>query len=96
MSEILERAATALDEKLGGARFAGRVKFVILGEGALLVENGETRIEDGDAEVSISAEPDVFRGLMSGTVDPTSAYMTGKLKVDGDLGLALQVASELA
>ena len=33
---------------------------------------------------------------MSGDTNPTSAFMTGKLKVDGDMGMAMKLASALA
>jgi len=30
--------------------------------------------------------------MMDGELDPTSAYMTGKIKIDGDMGAAMNVA----
>ena len=32
---------------------------------------------------------------MNGDLDPTAAYMTGKIKIDGDMGAAMAVARVL-
>ncbi|MGB4910494.1 MAG: SCP2 sterol-binding domain-containing protein, partial [Tabrizicola sp.] len=36
-----------------------------------------------------------FEGLLSGDVNPTMAFMTGKLAVDGSMGLAMKLGSVL-
>lgn len=94
MSEILQKAAEILGARLSGV--AGVVKVDIAGEGGVMVENGVARVGDGDADVVISADAATFSGLLDGSVDPTMAYMSGRLKVAGDTGLALQVASRLS
>jgi putative sterol carrier protein len=33
--------------------------------------------------------------LLSGTLDPTLAYMTGKLKIQGSTGVAMKLAAML-
>ena len=42
----------------------------------------------------ISAEN--LEKLIAGTLDPTMAYMTGKLKVEGKMGVALKINSMLS
>ncbi|MBA2568575.1 MAG: SCP2 sterol-binding domain-containing protein, partial [Actinobacteria bacterium] len=34
---------------------------------------------------------ETFQAIASGEQNPTTAYMTGKLKVDGDMGAALKL-----
>jgi putative sterol carrier protein len=50
--------------------------------------------EQADTVMRLSEED--FRKLMEGSLDPTLAYMTGKLKVDGKLGVALKINSMLS
>lgn len=96
MSDILDKAVAALNEKLGGADFGGTAKFDIDGEGAVIIDASGARISDEPADVTLTADVDTFQGIMTGDTNPTSAFMTGKLKVDGDMGLAMKLASVMA
>lgn len=96
MSDILDQAVTALNEKLSGSDFGGSAKFEIDGEGSILMDADGARAADDDADVTLSADVDTFQGILSGDMNPTTAFMSGKLKVDGDMGLAMKLASVLA
>ncbi len=96
MSDTLDKAVAALNEKLGGADFGGTAKFAIEGEGSVIVDSNGARVSDDPADVTLSANADTFQDIMSGELNPTSAFMTGKLKVDGDMGLAMKLASHMA
>jgi putative sterol carrier protein len=96
MSDILDAAVAALSEKLGGADIGGTVKFVIEGAGAVMIDGGNTYIGDEPADVTLSADSDTFQGILSGDTNPTGAFMSGKLKVDGDMGMAMKLASAMA
>jgi putative sterol carrier protein len=94
MSEVIDAAVKALAERLGGG-FDGRAKFVIEGEGALMLDEDGVRAGDEEAEVTLTADADTFRAILDGDMNPTSAFMTGKLSVDGDMGLAMKLGSAL-
>jgi putative sterol carrier protein len=57
------------------------------------VEDGSVGVAEGaeDADCTISASEDTFRQIVNGDQNPTSAYMTGKLKVKGDMGAAMKL-----
>ncbi|MCB2124832.1 MAG: SCP2 sterol-binding domain-containing protein [Rhodobacteraceae bacterium] len=94
MSDVVNAAVAALSEKLSGG-LPGTAKFVIAGEGALMVDGSGVRAGDEEADVTITADRETFEGLMSGDVNPTAAFMQGKLSIDGDMGLAMQLGAAL-
>jgi putative sterol carrier protein len=60
--------------------------IVAVDDGAVSVREG-----DGDADVTISATEENFQKIVSGEQNPTTAYMTGKLKIKGDMGAAMKL-----
>jgi putative sterol carrier protein len=96
MSDVIETAVKALNEKISGGSFEGSAKFVIDGEGAIVVDQDGARADDVDTDVTLTADADTFEGILSGDTDPTAAFMTGKLAVDGDMGMAMQLGSLLS
>jgi putative sterol carrier protein len=57
------------------------------------VQDGRVSVTEGgdDADCTISASEETFEKIVSGDQNPTTAYMTGKLKVKGDMGAALKL-----
>jgi putative sterol carrier protein len=57
------------------------------------VEDGNVKVMEGaeDADVTITASEETFDKIVSGEQNATSAYMTGKLKVKGDMGAAMKL-----
>ena len=96
MSETIAAAAEELKSRLNGQSIDGSVKFDIEGVGALRVEGDQVTQDDSEADCTISADEDTFRGLVSGDLSPTSAFMSGRLKVDGDMSKAMAPSSLLA
>lgn len=94
MSDVVNAAVAALSRKLSGG-LPGTAKFVIAGEGALMVDGSGVRAGDEAADVTITADRETFEGLLSGEVNPTAAFMQGKLAIDGDMGLAMQLGAAL-
>ncbi|TDQ80863.1 SCP-2 sterol transfer family protein [Dongia mobilis] len=47
----------------------------------------------GDANTTITINPANLQKLLQGQLDPTLAYMTGKLKVEGSMGVALKLTA---
>jgi putative sterol carrier protein len=94
MSEMIDAAVNALNAKLSSG-FDGVAKFVILGEGAIMLDADGVRAGDEEAEVTLTAEADVFRAILDGDMNATAAFMQGKLSVDGNMGLAMKIGSVL-
>ncbi|WP_347310612.1 SCP2 sterol-binding domain-containing protein [Defluviimonas sp. SAOS-178_SWC] len=95
MSEVVKAAVAALSEKITGG-IPGVAKFVIQDEGALIIDGTGVRAGDDEADVTLTADRETFEGILSGDVNPTAAFMQGKLAVDGDMGLAMQLGAVLS
>jgi len=96
MSDVLNAAVEALTAKLADSDFQNSAKFTINGEGSVVADTDGVRISDEETDVTLTADADVFEDMMSGDLDPTSAFMTGRLTIDGNMGIAIQLAGELS
>ncbi|MDE4133715.1 SCP2 sterol-binding domain-containing protein [Phaeobacter sp. QD34_3] len=96
MSDTLTQAAEALNEKLEAGGFDGSAKFAIEDMGAIVLDSDGVRVSDEEADVTMSADAETFQAILSGELNPTAAFMSGKLTIDGDMGTAMKLASVLA
>ncbi|MCB1537937.1 MAG: SCP2 sterol-binding domain-containing protein [Rhodospirillales bacterium] len=75
--------------------FRATVKFDLGADGILLVDStsrpGKVAAQDGEAQLTLTLAKDLLLGFMAGTKDPNVAYLTGKLKVKGPMGLAMKL-----
>lgn len=96
MSDVITTAVAALNAKLGDDGFDGIAKFVLGDDGSVVIDANGARAGDDDADVTLSADTETFQQIIEGELNATSAFMTGKLSVDGDMGLAMKLGSALA
>lgn len=94
VSKIIETAVAALQERLSGG-FDGVAKFVIVGEGAIMVDGTGVRAADDPADVTLTASAEVFEQMLAGDLSAASAFMSGKLSVDGNMGMAMKLGGAL-
>jgi putative sterol carrier protein len=59
---------------------------VAIADGSITVTEGA-----GDADCTFSATEETFEKIASGEQNATTAYMTGKLKIKGDMGAAMKL-----
>jgi putative sterol carrier protein len=96
----LEENLRANPEKVAGMN--GVFQFDLGGENGgvwhVSLANGDGHVAEGPAEnpgVTISMAADDFVALTEGKLDGTMAFMSGKLKVKGDMGLAMKLQTLL-
>ncbi len=87
-----------LEGRIDPSKTAGMTNsyvFEIDGAGTWLVDVDDGKVSvkegDGDADATIAATEDTFEQIASGDLNATTAYMTGKLKVSGDMGAAMKL-----
>lgn len=71
------------------------VKFV-MGDKHIYIDgnNGnEVSLEDKEADCVMIASEEDFEKMMSGDLNSMMAVMTGKLKIKGDMGVAMKLQS---
>ena len=56
----------------------------------------EISSDDNEATCTISTDADTMQSIMDGSSSPQAAFMTGKLKVAGDMSIALKVQSVIS
>ncbi|MFV0358587.1 SCP2 sterol-binding domain-containing protein [Tropicimonas sp.] len=95
MSELLDKAVIALGNRMQGA-FDGSAKFVIRDEGAVMIDGGGIRVSDERADVTLTSDAETFQAILAGDLNPTTAFMQGRLTVEGDMGTAMQLGTVLS
>lgn len=74
------------------------IKFVIGDQPLVIDGTGETNVistEDTEASCTISCSEETFTKLKDGSLNPMMAVMGGKVKIKGDMGLAMKLQSLL-
>ena len=63
------------------------------GQWTVRVQDGTVSVAEGteEADVTISGEAETFERIVSGEQSATTAYMTGTIKIKGDMGAAMKL-----
>lgn len=96
VSQIKQKMAAA-------AGLTARVRFDFGDEGYIHVDSTQSPAEitqgisggPEDTDVTFITSLGTFQNILNGTQDPTMAYMMGKLKIKGSMGLAMKLNAVL-
>jgi putative sterol carrier protein len=98
VSDTINDFFTGLPSRVDAAKTAGMNNsyvFDIEGAGTWTVKvaDGGVTVDEGDAggDCTISTSADTFEKVVKGEQNPTAAYMSGKLKIKGDMGTAMKL-----
>jgi len=92
----LEDIITKITQKLALAgHIKARVKFDFGDDGVVFIDSTQhppaVSNTDQDADTTLVCSMDTFKAMLAGTQDPNIAFMMGKLKVKGSMGLAMKL-----
>ena len=98
MNARVETIVREMGKRLGvNSGLGGTLKFDFGEPGSIFVdgESEPNAVTSGDgktADCTITLSLDTFERLISRQLDPTSAFMQGKLRIAGDMGLAMKLS----
>lgn len=75
-----------------------RVKLDFGDQGVVMLDGQANQVteEDGAADTTVKVSWDDWQQMAAGQLDGMTAFMQGKLKVEGDMGNAMQLQGVLA
>ncbi len=98
MADSTREFFEGLESRVDPSKTAGMTNsylFDIEGAGTwkVDVDDGKVSVSEGggDADTTITASEETFQKIASGEQNATAAYMTGKLKIKGDMGAAMKL-----
>jgi putative sterol carrier protein len=93
----MDEAASKIEQNKEQAKQIGAVyKFVLDGEGGgtwvmNLKDNPGVTAGDGDAQCTIKMAASDYVDMVEGRANGQQLFFTGKLKIEGDMGLAMKL-----
>jgi putative sterol carrier protein len=98
MAESVQEFFDGLSSRTDESKTAGMNNSYVFdiegaGQWRVAVEDGKVNVTEGagDADATITTSHDDFLAMVRGEQNPTTAYMTGKLKIKGDMGAAMKL-----
>lgn len=90
LAEVTQKVQAAI---AGASGFTNKVKFDFGSVGKLFIDGAAKKVsnEDGVADATVRVDFEDFKKLAQGALDPMMAFMSGKLKVDGDMSVAMKL-----
>ena len=99
MAESAREFFGGLESRLDPAKLEGvtaTYRFDIQGAGSwkVAVEDGAATVTESNdpADCVISMKEEVFDRLRAGKQNPMTAFMTGKIKIEGDMSVAMALS----
>ena len=86
LNEYVEGFATALINANLGEK---SVRMDIYDVGSIHIASNRVSTEAKNADCILSTDHETYDQMFTGMLDPTIAFGQGKLKMDGDMGVAL-------
>ena len=92
VAEITARLRQALRDRPGLPK---SLKLDFKGEGFIHVDGQCVTNDDQDADCTVVVSREDLEALAKGELDPMSAMLRGRLKIKGDMAVAMQLQSML-
>jgi putative sterol carrier protein len=91
----VQSIADQMKDKVASSGFDRSVKFDTGSDGVIVIDGGSVSTVDAPADCTIKLSLENLESLVSGDLNPTMAFMTGKLKIEGDMTVAMALSQVL-
>ena len=88
----VQEIADKMSARVESAGFDRSVKFDTGADGVIVIDGAAISTTDAPADCTIKLSLDDLESLISGDLNPTMAFMTGKIKVEGDMSVAMALS----
>ena len=88
----VQQIAEQIKPKVEAAGFDRSVKFDTGGDGVIVIDGASISTTDAPADCTIKLSLDDLEDLIAGDLSPTTAFMTGKIKIEGDMSVAMALS----
>ena len=91
----VQEIADKLKARVESSGFDRSVKLDLGAEGVIVIDGATISTTDAPADCTIRLSRDDLESLIAGDLSPTGAFMSGKIKVEGDMSVAMAVSQFL-
>lgn len=92
---MLQEIAEGLRKGLADKRFDGSLKFDCGADGVIVLADNTATTQDRETDCTIRISPENLGKLLTGKLNPMTGVMMGKLKISGDMGVAMKLGQLL-
>jgi putative sterol carrier protein len=91
----IQDVAEKMRSRVESSGFDRSVKFDTGADGVIVIDGQSISTADAPADCTIKLSLEDLEALISGELNPTAAFMTGKIKVEGDMSVAMALSQVL-
>lgn len=92
---MLQDIADGIQAGLNGKSFDGSLKFDCGSDGVIVLADNSATTQDRETDCTIRISRENLGKLLTGKLNPMSGVMTGKLKISGNMGIAMKLGQLL-
>jgi len=91
----IQDIAEKMRSRVESSGFDRSVKFDTGADGVIVIDGQSISTSDAAADCTIKLSLEDLEALIAGELNPTAAFMTGKIKVEGDMSVAMALSQVL-
>jgi putative sterol carrier protein len=88
----IQQIVDRIRPKVESAGFGRSVKFDTGSDGVIVIDGATISTTDRETDCTIKLSLSDLEDLIAGDLSPTAAFMTGKIKIEGDMSVAMALS----